>query len=118
MKIWLFHRNYLFVYASDKNNVVVLIQPSPDSSDTPELDIPEKDMVDTMGYDMLEVMGWKMVRYVMTLILDLGRNMKWMMTINICIVPLKKIIEINYKCEYIKRPMVKFYFGGQQYFYL
>ena len=36
-----------------------------------------------------------MVIYVMTLILAAGRNMKWMMTINLCLVPLNKIPEIN-----------------------
>ena len=30
-----------------------------------------------------------------------------MMTLNICMVPLKKIIEINYKCGSLKQPMAK-----------
>ena len=44
-------------------------------------------------------MQWneKMVRCMMNPILDVGRGMKWMMTINLCLMPLKKILEINYK---------------------
>ena len=46
----------------------------------------------------------KMVRYVMTLILAVGGNMKLMMTLNICLMPLKKILDINYKYGSLKQP--------------
>ena len=92
----LFYGDYLFVYASDENNVVVLIQPTPESADTPEADIPDEEVVHTMGDDMLETMKLKMVRYVMTLILAVGRSMKLMMTLNLCMIPLKRISDINY----------------------
>ena len=55
----LFSGDYLFVYASDKNNVVVFIHPTPDNAYTPGDDIPDEEVVDTMLYDMLEVMGLK-----------------------------------------------------------
>ena len=50
-------------------------------------------------WEMIFWMQWneKMVRCMMNLILDVGRGMKWMMTINLCLMPLKKILEINYK---------------------
>ena len=38
----------------------------------------------------------KMVRCMITLILAVGRSMKWMMTLNLCLMPLNKILEINY----------------------
>ena len=41
-------------------------------------------------------MECNMVIYVMTLILSVGRNKKWIMTLNLCLIPLKKILEINY----------------------
>ena len=37
-----------------------------------------------------------MVRYVMTLIISVGSVMIWMMTLNLYMMPLNKIIEINY----------------------
>ena len=48
--------DYSFVYASDDNNVVVSIHPTPESEDTPEADIPYEEVVDTMGDDMLDEM--------------------------------------------------------------
>ena len=50
-------------------------------------------------------MKWneKMVRYVMTMILDVGRNMKLMMQINLCMIPLKKKLEISYTYGYLKQ---------------
>ena len=48
-----------------------------------------------------------MVRYVMTLILSVCRNMKLMITINLCMTPLHKILEINYTYGYLKQPMEK-----------
>ena len=56
---------------------------------------------------MLEVMGLKMAIYVMTLILAVGRNMKWMMKLNLCLIPSDKILEINYTCGYLKQPTKK-----------
>ena len=59
-----------------------------------------------------EVIFWrqwneKMVRYVMTLNLSVGRNMKWMITLNLCLVPLKKILEIKYTYGSLKEQMEK-----------
>ena len=51
--------DYLFVYASDDNNVDVFIQTTPYSADTPEDEMPYEEVVDTMGYDMLDEMEWK-----------------------------------------------------------
>ena len=48
-----------------------------------------------------------MVRYVMTLILDVGRNMTLIMTLNIYLITLKKVLEINYTYGYLKRPTEK-----------
>ena len=44
-----------------------------------------------------------MVRYAMTLILAEGRNMKLMTTLNICLMPLNKILDINYTYGSIKK---------------
>ena len=49
----------------------------------------------------------KMVKYVMSLILAVRRNIKWVMILNICMIQLKKIQEINYTYGYLKRPMAK-----------
>ena len=48
-----------------------------------------------------------MVMFMMTLILAVGRSMKWIMTLNICLMPLKKIRVIKYTYGSIKHPMVK-----------
>ena len=48
-----------------------------------------------------------MVRHVMTLILDVGRNIKWMVTIDLYMIPLKKILYINYTYGYLKQPVSK-----------
>ena len=42
----LYSDDYLFVYASDDNNVVGLIHPTPDISDTPQVKISDKYVVD------------------------------------------------------------------------
>ena len=52
----LFFGDYFFVYASDDNNVVLLIHPTSESADTPEDDIPDWVVVDTMVDDLLEAM--------------------------------------------------------------
>ena len=46
--------DYLFVYASDENNIVVLIYTTTYSADTPDADMPYEEVVDTMGDDMLD----------------------------------------------------------------
>ena len=43
----------------------------------------------------------------MTLILAVGRNMKRMMTLNLCLIPYEKILEINYTYGFLKQPMAK-----------
>ena len=48
--------DYLFVYASDDNNAVVLIHPTPESADTPEAEMPYKKVDDTMEDDMMDEM--------------------------------------------------------------
>ena len=65
------------------------------------------DVVDTMGYNILEPMYCKTVRYVMTLILYLGKNMKFMVTLTIYSIPLNKILRIIYIYGYLDQPMVK-----------
>ena len=45
--------------------------------------------------------------FMMNLILDLGRSMKWMMTLNLYLIPLKKILEIYYTYESLTQPMGK-----------
>ena len=53
-----------------------------------------------------------MVRYVMTLILAVERNMKLMMTLNLCLMYFNKIIEINYTYGSLKQPTEKMSCGG------
>ena len=49
----------------------------------------------------------KIVRCMTTLILAMGRIMKWMITLNICLMPLNKILEINYAYGFLTQPMEK-----------
>ena len=86
--------DYLFVYDACDNNVVGFIHPTPDSADTPEAYITDEDVVNTTVDDILEAMEQKMVRYVITLILDVGGNIKWVMTLTLCLTPSKKILYI------------------------
>ena len=65
-----------------------------------------------MRDDMLDEMESKMVIYVMTLILAVGRNIKFMMTLNLCIIPLNKILEVNYSYGSMKQPTEKISCGG------
>ena len=51
--------DYFFVYAAGENNGVGLIQPTPDSVDTPEAYITDEDVVDTIIVDILEAMELK-----------------------------------------------------------
>ena len=48
-----------------------------------------------------------MVKYVMPLILAVSNNMKLMITLHLCLVPLKKILETNYTYGSLKQPMAK-----------
>ena len=50
----LFSGDYLFVFTSNENTDVVLIQPNPESSYTQEPDMPYDEEVDTMVDDMLD----------------------------------------------------------------
>ena len=43
----------------------------------------------------------------MTLIIAVGRNMKWIMTLNHCLVLLEKILDIIYTYGSLKQPMAK-----------
>ena len=51
-----FSGDFLSVYASDENYVVVLIHPNSEHTDTPEAEIPDQEVVDTMGDGILEEM--------------------------------------------------------------
>ena len=46
-----------------------------------------------------------MVRYVIPLIVYVCRNMKLMITLNLYMIPLNKILDINYKYCSLKQPM-------------
>ena len=50
---------YFFVYYYGENNVVGLLQPTPDSADTPETYMTDEDLVYTMGYPFLDAMERK-----------------------------------------------------------
>ena len=51
--------DYLFFYAFDNNNVVVLVQNTTDITDTLEADMPYEEVVDTMVDNILDEMEWK-----------------------------------------------------------
>ena len=53
------------------------------------------DVVYNMGDDIMEEMEKKKVRYVMTIIIALGRNMKWITTLTLCTIPLNKILYVK-----------------------
>ena len=57
-----------------------------------------------------------MVRYVMTLILSVGSNIKLMMTLNLCMMSLKKILDINYTYGSLKQPTEKYPLEGNNIF--
>ena len=59
-----------------------------------------------------------MLIHVMTMILAVGRNMKLMMTLNICMIPLKKILEIKYTYVYLKQPTKKYLVEGNNILFL
>ena len=51
--------SYFFVYDAGDNNVVGLIQPTPDNAYTLDAYMKYEDVVYTLGYDMLEAMERK-----------------------------------------------------------
>ena len=55
----------------------------------------DEDVVDTMGVDIMEAMEQKKLIHVMTLILAVGRNMKWMTTLTHYLMTLNKIPDIK-----------------------
>ena len=71
-----------------------------------------------MRDDMLDELELKMIIYVMTLIIAVGRNMKFIITLNLCLMPLKKILEINYTYGYLKQPTEKNLVEGNNIFYI
>ena len=48
-----------------------------------------------------------MVRYVVTLILAMGRNMKFITTLTLFLIALKKILDIIYIYGYLNQPMAQ-----------
>ena len=48
-----------------------------------------------------------MVIHVMNLIIDIERNIKCILTLNLCLIPKNKIIEINYTYGSLKQPTTK-----------
>ena len=56
---------------------------------------------------MLESIELKIVIYVMTLILYVGRKIKSMMTLNLWLVPLNNILDKNYTYRSLKQLMEK-----------
>ena len=98
--------DYLFIYAAGSNNSVGLIHPTPYSAYTPEVYIEYEDVVDTMGDYMMDATEHKMERSVMTLIISVGRKMKLMMKLTLCMIPLKKIADIK-KYASLNQPMAQ-----------
>ena len=45
---------------------------------------------------------------MMTLIIAVGRSMKWMMALIMCLIHLNKILEINYTYGSLTQPMAKY----------
>ena len=48
-----------------------------------------------------------MVRLMITMIIDVVRIMKWIMTLNLWLMLLNKILEINYTYGYLTQPMAR-----------
>ena len=58
-----------------------------------------------------------MIKSVMNMILSVGSNIKWMMKITLCLIPLNKIVDIKYTYEYLDQSMVqKDHMGGNHIF--
>ena len=81
----------------------IFIQITPESADTTEAEW-------LIIWEMICWRQWheKMAICMMNLILDVGRSMKRMITLNICLIPLKKILEINYTYVSLTQPMAKY----------
>ena len=47
------------------------------------------------------------ILYVITMIIFVWKNMKWMMTLNLYLISLKKILHINYTYVSLKQPTAK-----------
>ena len=60
-------------------------------------------------WDMIFWRKWnkKMVRFMMTLILAVGKSTKWMMILNLCLMTLNKILDINYTYGSMTQTMAK-----------
>ena len=48
-----------------------------------------------------------MVIYVMAMIIAVGRNIKYTMELTLWMMPLNKVTEIKYLCEYLNQPMAQ-----------
>ena len=83
--------DYSSVYYSDEENIVGLLHLTTESDYIPEAEIIYGELVDTIEYDIMEATEIKKFISVMTMIISVGRNMKWMSIIPICIMPLIKI---------------------------
>ena len=59
-----------------------------------------------------------MLRYLMALIIAVGMNMKWMMTLNLCLMFLKNILELNYTYGSLKQPITKNILRGVTIFFI
>ena len=96
--------DYFFFYASGDNNVVSLIQPTPDSEDTLEDYMPDEDVVDKMGYDIIEAMELKNGKIYDDSDSICGGGMKLIIKLTLCLMTLKKILEIIYLYICISEP--------------
>ena len=100
--------DYFFVCADGNNNVVGLIQITPDSVDTPEAYMIDFDVVDTMGYDILEAMELENGNICYDSYSSCGEGgIKWIITLTLCLIPFNKIIELIYIYGYLNQSMAQ-----------
>ena len=99
--------DYLFVYAAGENNVVSLIQTNTYSEDTPDEYMSDQDVVDAMLNGMLEAMELKNGKICDDSYYSCGGNMKWIMTLNLCLMYFKKSIDNTYIYGSLKQPMTQ-----------
>ena len=83
-----------------------MIHPTPESSDKTEAEIPE-DSVDTMWNDIIEAMEWRNCKICDDSDSSCGEEHEMDYKINICLITLKKILDINYIFGSLKQQMVK-----------
>ena len=69
--------------------------------------MPDEEVVDTMLCDILEATEWKVGKIFDDSDSRCGEEHEWMTKLNICLIPLKKIPEINYTHGSLKQPMTK-----------